>query len=78
MNNTKYLDWLDDLLPAEFHKDHPAREFTVCYLSEAREGQQITLNWTLSDSSLLSADILRQQTEMASKQERVFAAHVQF
>ena len=78
MNNTRYLDWLDDLLPAQFHKTHPAREFTVCYLSEAREGQQLSLNWSFTEDGLLCADILRDQEEEPIKQERVFAAHVQF
>lgn len=78
MNNTRYLDWLDDLLPTQFHKAHPAREFTVCYLSEAREGQQLSLNWSFTEDGLLCADILRDRVEEPIKQERVFAAHVQF
>ena len=78
MNNTRYLDWLDDLLPTQFHKALPAREFTVCYLSEAREGQQLSLNWSFTEDGLLCADILRDREEEPIKQERVFAAHVQF
>ena len=39
MNNTRYLDWIADLLPSAFHEAHPVREFTVCYLSEAIETQ---------------------------------------
>ena len=78
MNNTRYLDLLDDLLPADFHKDHPAKEFTVCYLSEAKEQQQLTLNWALSATNLLSVDIVRDRSETPGKQERVFAAHIQF
>lgn len=78
MNNTRYLEWVDDLLPAEFHRTHPAKEFTVCYLSEAKEAQQITLDWTLSDEGLLAVETHRQKAENTDKQERVFAAHVQF
>ena len=78
MNNTRYLDWLDDLLTASFHQAHPPKEFTVCYLSEAKEGQKITLDWALSEDNLLVVETHRQKAEDTSKQERVFAAHVQF
>ena len=78
MNNTRYLDWIDDLLPSAFHKDHPAKEFTVCYLSEAKEGQKITLDWELSEDGLLSVETHRQKEDDSGKQERVFAAQVQF
>ena len=78
MNNTRYLDWVDDLLSAQFHKDHPVREFTVCYLAEAREGQQVALHWELSEEGLLRVEANRPQAEDSSKRERVFAAQVQF
>ena len=45
MNNARYLDWLCDLLPSDYHKDHPLKAVTICYLSEALEGQQVTLHW---------------------------------
>lgn len=78
MNNTRYLDWVDDLLPAAFHRDHPAKEITVCYLSEAKEGQRLQLEWNLSEEGILSVETLRSKEEDPSKQERVFAAQVQF
>ena len=54
MNNARYLDWLCDLLPSDFHKDYPMKAVTVCYLSEALEGQQVTLHWgrTLASPSV--------------------------
>lgn len=78
MNNTRYMDWVDDLLTAEFHKAHPALEFTVCYLAEATEGQQVTLNWALSEEHLLRLEVCRLKDDESGKQERVFAAQVQF
>lgn len=45
MNNARYLDWLCDLLPSEFHREHPLQAVTVCYLNEALEGQQVALHW---------------------------------
>jgi len=76
MNNTRYLDWVDDLLLSEFHKEHTAREFIICYHNEAREGQQIFLNWELSEEGCLQVDAHRGKTDVSGKQERVFSAQV--
>ena len=73
MNNTKYLDWIDDLLPASFHSGHTLKEFTVCYLSEAREGQQLQLDWDFLDENTLFMDAHR---DNGDKNERVFAAKI--
>ena len=78
MNNARYLDWIDDLLPEDFHKAHPLREFTVCYLSEALEGQTLTLNWGLSEGEILYVDALRQRTNVPDKQDRIFSAPLVF
>ena len=78
MNNTRYLDWIDDLLPADFHAAHPVRELSLCYLSEAREGQQISLDWELTDTHLLAVELHRPKEDDSGTDERVFAAHVQF
>ena len=78
MNNTRYLEWIDDLLPSEFHAEHPVREFTVCYLSEAREGQEIALSWQVLDGPCLQVDGHRERIDVPGKQERVFSAQVRF
>ena len=78
MNNTRYLDWIDDLLPSAFHQGHPVKEFTVCYLNEAREGQSLELSWELSDGPVLQVDAHRRRTDVPEKTERVFAATVLF
>lgn len=78
MNNTRYLDWIDDLLPSGFHAGHPIREFTICYLSEAVEGQDLQIHWELSEGSCLQVDALRQRTDVSEKQERVFSAQIHF
>ena len=75
MNNTKYLDWIYDLLGSSFHADHTIREFTVCYLNEAREGQKLDLSWDFPEEGCLMMDIHRSQED---KNERVFAAKVLF
>ena len=75
MNNTKYLDWIDDLLPGAFHAGHSIREFTMCYLSEAREGQQLKLSWDFLEDGCLHVDASRNAGE---KDERIFSAKLLF
>ena len=44
MNNTRYMEWCSDLLPAAFHHTHTPTEFTICYHSEALEGEALDLH----------------------------------
>ena len=74
MNNCRYLDWVWDLLPSDFHREHPAREFTICYQSEAREEQLLELRWNLSDGPALSVDALRPE----ENDSRVFSVRMLF
>ena len=75
MNNTKYLDWIADLLPSSFHEQHSPQEFTVCYLSEAREGQELQLSWEFTEEGCLNLDAHRCSGE---KTERIFSARLQY
>lgn len=56
MNNTRCMDWIADLLPSRFHQHHTVTDFTVCYLAEAKEGQELYLNSYLADDGTLQAD----------------------
>ena len=78
MNNTRYMDWIDDLLPSAFHRERPVREFTVCYLNEVTEGQALKLDYQLLDGPVLQVDAHRQRTDVPGKTERVFSAQVLF
>ncbi len=78
MNNTKYLDWVTDLLTSAFHETHTAKEITICYLNEAKEGQEIHLHSHLQDGPCLCVEGTRNDENSAEKQERVFAVQVQF
>ena len=78
MNNTRYMDWVADLLPGAFHKERPVRAFTVCYLDEATEGQQIDLCWQLQDGPVLQVDAHREKTDVPGEKSRVFTASVEF
>ena len=75
MNNTKYLDWIDDLLPSAFHENHIPSELTVCYLSETREGQELTLNWDFTEIGCLQVDAHRKK-DTGDGSERVFSARL--
>ncbi len=75
MTNTRYLDWIDDLLPSAFHNQSRLREFTVCYNSEAREGQELTLRWDFLEGAMLQVEAVREQENHA---ERVFSARLLF
>lgn len=77
MNNTRYLDWVDDLLPSAFHEGNSPREITVCYLSEAREGQQLELHWDFPEDRCLQVDAHRKTGENGAL-ERVFSARIQY
>ena len=76
MNNTKYLDWVNDLLPSSYHKDHIFKDVTICYLSEALEGQTLTLSLNHLEDGSLQVDGLRSETNDLDKSNRVFSVKV--
>lgn len=75
MNNTRYLEWIADLLPSSFYAGHSIREFTVSYLSEAREGQLLNLRWELQEDNCLYVNAHRPGEK---KEERIFSARIRF
>lgn len=75
MNNTRCMDWIADLLPSRFHERHSVTDFTVCYLAEAREQQELRLNWNLADGCTLQVDASTGEGEDA---HRVFSAKLFF
>ena len=75
MNNTKYLDWISDLIPGAFHVSHNIREFVLCYLNEALEGQVLELQWDFLEDGWLYVDATRREGDKA---ERVFSAKLLF
>ena len=76
MNNTRYLDWVDDLLNADFHRSCVPQEFVICYLSEARETEQICLEWAMAENGCLLVDAHREKTDVSPSKDRVFTAQV--
>ena len=78
MNNCRYLDWAADTLPGSFHSAHSPREFSVRYLSEAREGEKIALFWELTQEGGLTVDAHRQTGDTQGEHSRVFSVQMQF
>ena len=78
MNNARYLDWIMDLLPSSFHRTHPVKDFTLCYMNEALEGQSLDVTWAVDDEGALQVDIHRQKQDAPEDYDRIFAAKVEF
>ena len=77
MNNSFYMDWVQDLLPSAFHRSHPLTDFTVCYLSEAREGDRIQLHYELADDGSLQVNGLMENPGGGSM-HRIFAVRARY
>ncbi len=75
MNNARYLEWAMDLLPARFHGSHHLTDVTMCYLGEAREGDELEIFWELNAQGLFRMDIQRREKD---KQIRIFTAELHY
>lgn len=76
MNNTRYLDWIFDLYPAAFHREHPLKAVTICYNSEALEEQTMDLSW--SEGETLRLDGCVKAEEPFGPHTRIFSAQLEF
>lgn len=76
MNNARYLDWLCDLLPSEFHREHPMKEVTICYMSEALEAQALQLTW--QEGTVFHLDGSVSRTDGDQGHTRIFSAEAVF
>ena len=55
LTNTRYMDWVCDLAGADFHKKHPMTGLRINYRSETFPGEEIPLDWELTDERLYCA-----------------------
>lgn len=78
MNNARYLDWVQDLLPSDHHRDHPIKELTLCYINEALETQELDLTWDYDEDRALHVDIHRSKDDPDGDYDRIFAAKVTY
>ena len=77
MNNCRYLDWVADLLPSTFHECHEIKGFTLCYMSEIREQEELDLHWELSEGPVLTVEAVRPEESNPGNQSRVFSARME-
>ncbi len=75
MNNTRYLEWVGDLLPISFHKAHYLSDCTVCYLQELLPDQTLSLSWQLREDGLFTLDGYLANSTTG---ERIFSAQIQY
>lgn len=73
MNNARYLDWVADLLPSDFHAAHPIRDMTLGYVAEAREGDVLEVSWQAQADGRLELEIQRREGEQT---HRIFCARI--
>ena len=78
MNNCRYMEWVMDLLPSAFHREHRMTEFVVCYLSEAREGERLELSWQQDGSGVFHVETVRPEESAAAGHSRVCAVRIQY
>ena len=74
MNNTRCLEWIGDLFPSAFHKDHTPTEITVCYHSEGREGDTLLMHWKIPEGDAFQVDAFRDDESA----QRVFTAQIRY
>lgn len=75
MNNCRYLQWIGDLLPSDFHRSHQIADVTMCYLAEAREGQELEILWQFGEDGTLHADIYRPEND---RKIHILAANIRY
>ena len=75
MNNARYLEWVDDLLPGSFHQTHPIADITLCYVKEAQEGQLMNVLWEIDEQGALLVDI---QHPEGGNSQRIFSAKITY
>lgn len=76
VNNARYL-WKAQQLMEKCGISAP-KEFTVCYLSEALPGEELTLYWQKGEDGIFSLDGRRVSTNVPSGEVRVFAVRLLF
>lgn len=52
LTNTRYIDWLTDLIDPAFHRTHPTRGVRIDYRAETFPNEEIMLDWNLTEERL--------------------------
>ena len=65
MNNTRYIEWAENLFTSRFHREHKLKEFTVCYEAECWEGQVLDMHYDLLEDNTIQVDAYRTENGKA-------------
>ncbi len=52
LNNCKYANWMQDVLPPAYHEGHCLKALHICYTHEAFWDQEIALQWEMEENAL--------------------------
>ena len=74
MNNTRCLEWIGDLLPSAFHRNHVPEEIIVCYHAEGREDEILHLHWQMPQDATFQVDAFRGEEDP----QRIFTTQIRF
>lgn len=78
MNNTRYMEWMNDLLPSTFHRNNQISEITIYYHAEALEGDQLDVHYEMKEGGILQVDTWRSEESDNPMHNRIFSAQVRF
>lgn len=70
MNNTRYMDWVAELIP-----EKSVNTMELCYFNEGRLGDQMELSYTLTEDTL-TLNIHRLRTDGTAQKDRIFGARL--
>lgn len=52
LTNTRYIDWVCDLAPRDFHRNHPLKTLRIDYRAEIYPDEEVELRWECTDERL--------------------------
>ncbi len=55
LTNTRYVDWMTDLIPRSFHASHPFTGLRIDYRRETFPEEEILLDWEHTDNRIFCA-----------------------
>ena len=64
LTNTRYVDWMTDLVDHEFHRTHPMTGLRIDYRRETFPDEEIVLDWELTEQRLWCASEGRFSAEL--------------
>ena len=61
VNNTRYIDWCLDAIPASWHHAHKIHSYTINYLSEVKSGESVRIGYLQDDAGGIHFEGFREE-----------------